>query len=81
MTPVPIQDHTRTFVSPTNFNEPCGDLQIADVMDGELNIMYSAWKPTEDEIKALICGGCVILGVVGNAHPIVRMHVGDPPES
>lgn len=81
MTPVPIQGQTRTIISPTNFSEPCGDLPIADVMDGQLNIMYSAWKPTEQEITALLLGGCVILGVVGISHPVVQMHVGDTQEN
>lgn len=82
MNPVPIQGCTRTFVAPTNFNEPCSDLEIVDVLDGELPIMLSAWKPSEEEeITSLLLGACVILGVVGNVHPVVQVYVGGESEA
>ena len=38
---------------------------------------YAVWKPTEEEIAALVAGSCIGLWVrtIGNSHPVVGLTV------
>lgn len=85
MTPKTFSSPSRVFVAPTNWDADqrgeCADLHILDIRDGELNIMYSAWKPTKEEITDLLLGAPIWLGIVGTSHPVVSISVGDPEET
>lgn len=75
MKPLPIEGHTRRMTAPANWDSSvqgnCGELEIIDA-DG---IMFSAWKPTEAELKRLNEGAPVVLGIMGTTHPVVSLSV------
>lgn len=53
----------------------CAALPVVDVHDPLINtnVMYSFYQPTPEDLKALNAGGALRLGVLGNAHPVLRM--------
>ena len=55
--------------------EECARLFVRKETRGNLPVMLSAWKPSASELEALILGGSLILGVIGNSHPPVLMYV------
>jgi len=59
---------------------PCGALPVVDAFDkaSGMLVMYSVWRPSPEEIAALLNGGAIRLGVVGFAHPVVNMAVLTP---
>lgn len=79
MLPRRIPNATRVLSAPPGWDEEvdgaCGTLPICDVADGSVNIMYSYWEPTPDELERLSAGASLVLGVVGRAHPPVSIQV------
>jgi hypothetical protein len=59
----------------TEKNGGCSSLAIADIQQGDNNVMVSAWKPTPAEIAALLRGESVYLYVWGTNHPPVYVGV------
>lgn len=41
----------------------------------------SAWRPTREELKQLLAGAPIFLTIIGQAHPAVCLHVGDPADA
>lgn len=37
------------------------------------NTLTSLWKPTEEERQVIAQGGCVVLSILGGAHPPVKV--------
>ena len=84
MNPIDRKDASRRMTPPKDWNEdadgPCGVLAIADVAGGDgMNWMESLWKPTPEEIDALVAGHPVILMIGGWAHPVVSISVAASP--
>lgn len=53
----------------------CAGLFIRpEVIEG-IAFMRSAWESTELEAAHLLAGGCLILGVSGNRHPVIHMSI------
>lgn len=63
---------------PTNVSE----IQIGEDPNARAMLRTSAWKPSEEELKALNEGGCITIGLVGSAFPPLVVGVdprsGDP---
>jgi hypothetical protein len=55
----------------------CVTLPVVDAVDelSGFNFIYSLWRPTPDELAALVEGGAIRLGIMGNTHPVVNMAV------
>lgn len=81
MTPIKLEEATRTLGKPDSWDEnnPTIECDALSIIDTELtpgqNIMTSAWKPTTQEIEALRCGEMLILRVWGAFHPPVMLEV------
>lgn len=58
----------------------CGVLPVLDSVDEQsgFNFMYSVWRPEPAELAALMQGGAVRLGIMGQSHPVVNMAVITP---
>ncbi|ACS41623.1 hypothetical protein [Methylorubrum extorquens] len=62
---------------------PVKDEPIDMAFDGgveRVNMMVTAWEPTPDELARLNAGAPILLHILGEAHPPVRMEVGEPKE-
>lgn len=58
----------------------CGVLYIIDqieVRSGD-NVMYSFYRPTAEDLKALNEGGILRLGIHGRGHPVIQLGVLGP---
>ena len=42
-----------------------------------MNIMYSVYKPTAEDLAALQAGGVIRLGIMGKSHPVFQLGVLD----
>lgn len=58
----------------------CGTIFVTDAVDtlSGMNTMYSVYKPTVDELAALLNGGVIRLGILGNSHPVFQLGVLSP---
>lgn len=58
----------------------CLDIYVADSLDVQsgMPMMFSVYRPTPDELKALNEGGAIRLGIMGKAHPVFQMAVLSP---
>lgn len=46
---------------------PVRDETIVDeLLGGTINVMHTAWKPSPEEIAAIVAGSCVIVSMLGN---------------
>lgn len=81
MIPWSIRDKTREFGKPADWDEtldgPCGSIKIRDEIDVQtgMNVMYSLWKPTPEELEVLKGGGLIMLGIMGTVHPVIQIEV------
>lgn len=71
-----------TLRAPRNWDEDrdgrCYDLPIrAEVLNGSLAALTSAWKPSPEELARLNAGAPVHLRVIGQSHPPVMLEVGE----
>ena len=46
-----------------------------------VNAMYSSWEPTPEELERLNAGAPVVLCLLGNSPPPMRVEVGQPASS
>lgn len=53
----------------------CDTVPATMVIDGDVVIVQTFWRPTEDELKRLNDGQSVCLHVWGNSHPPVAITV------
>ena len=77
-----IKRATQRLAPPTGVEDDCNSLSIRaermDIGGGTIcTVMWSAWEPTPAELTALNEGRPVMLGVVGQVHPMVMMGVAD----
>lgn len=75
-----IEGATRVLGAPANWDGkelPCDALPILDVETSNGNVMASEWKPTAEEIEAILNGAPVRLWIFGTAHPVVSLTTGD----
>jgi hypothetical protein len=58
----------------------CGTIYVIDAVDtlSGMNIMYSLYKPTPEDLVALNAGGCIRLGIMGRTHPVFQLGVLGP---
>ena len=79
MIPQPVDRETRNFGKPLNWDDKtmgeCGSLSVRDSQSPHGNVMFSEWKPTKKELKALNNGSVVVLGISGFIHPVVQLYV------
>jgi hypothetical protein len=76
-----INNATRSFGPPPGVSDnDCSHLPIRDMSYGSFKGMQSAWIPTEEELKLLNNGGCVILTVFSRVHPMVSLHAAGSDE-
>ena len=77
MNPVKFEMANLVLGQPKNWDEEkmgvCQPLYLYH-NEGEL---HSIWKPTEEELAILAQGGGVVLTVIGNGHPVVRLGVAE----
>lgn len=52
-----------------------GTIFVTDAVDtlSGMNFMYSIYKPTTEEIAAVINGGVLRLGIMGHSHPVFQL--------
>lgn len=55
----------------------CSTIYVTDAVDtlSGQNMMYSVYKPTADDLRALMNGGVIRLGIMGRAHPVFQLGV------
>lgn len=78
-----IEGATRTIGKEQGYHGlPIRDELINCKVNGpETPQMTTAWEPTPDELLRLLCGGSVLLHILGGPnHPPVSIDVGNPPE-
>lgn len=67
---------TRRIGAPPDWDhEKQGICHTLEIVDHE-GVMYSAWQPSEAELKRLNEGKPIILGIQGTVHPVVCLGVG-----
>lgn len=73
---------THSLGAPADMQDgSCETLPVFEHDAGYGVFTYSFWKPNEEDIKVLLDGGSIILGVraSGRQHPVVSVGVtGDP---
>lgn len=74
-----IRGATRTLGKTQGFiGLPIRDEKV--IMNGHVvNVMESMWEPTPAELELLKQGGKVMLTLMGDQHPPVRLDVSVPP--
>jgi hypothetical protein len=67
----------------TELDGDCGTIYVVDAIDVQsgMNMMYSFYQPTPEDLAALNAGGCIRLGVMGRAHPVFQLGVFGPLSS
>jgi hypothetical protein len=77
MNPIKVLASTGVYGAPPGFEHEIGGLPFWREHDpnGRMSTVYSAWKPSADEIKCLQLGGTVILGIHG-MEPIPPVSIG-----
>lgn len=85
MMPTMIENVTRVIGAPQNWQEGehgrCLGLPVRLEMRDGIAFMVSAWRPSPDELAALIDGATVHLAISAPQHPVVQMGVGPVPGS
>jgi hypothetical protein len=62
-------------VSDANDPRYCGCLPITDVMQDDLHLMASFWKPDAQDLAALNAGKAIVLMIYGQVHPVVALGI------
>ena len=83
MTPINFKSANMWPGAPANWDAeqhgPCVALPVQAALEDGLPGFYSLWRPTMEEMMALLAGGAIRLGIVGMAqHPVVNLGVVDP---
>mgnify|MGYP006385546029 FL=1 len=58
----------------------CGTIFVTDAVDtlSGMNVMYTVYKPTAEDLESLNNGGVLRLGIMGSTHPVFNMCVLGP---
>jgi hypothetical protein len=58
----------------------CGVLFVVDAVDVQSgqNFQYSFYKPTVEDLEALLQGGVLRLGIMGTTHPVLNLGIFSP---
>lgn len=76
MIPKIIEGWNKKWTTPEGWSKDrCGDLHVKEEMENGIPVMSSAWEPTPAELAILNAGGSVVLGIIGVAHPPVKLYV------
>lgn len=70
---VKIDGATRVLGKPADWDETQGECVGLPIVDHPEGWMISEWRPTPEELQALIDGGSIRLWVQGSAHPAVSI--------
>jgi hypothetical protein len=54
------------------------EMCIRDSISREGNEVWSFWRPSQEELAAIITGGAIALRVAGQTHPPLSLHVMTP---
>ena len=73
-----IEGHTRLLATEQRQYKP---LYIRDQTEGGVNYMTSQWRPSAEDLAALMLGAPILLSVGGTLHPPVLVHLGPIPAS
>lgn len=76
MKPVELQNPDVVLLPPPDMPE-CGTLMAIKFDEDGTRGFVSFWRPSPDELSALVKGGCVSLAIVGTGHPPVAVGVKD----
>ncbi len=78
---VEIALETRKIGAPQNWDVEtmgeCVTISVRDEPTSNGNVMTTAWRLTDDEIRALRQGGHLIIGVYGVNHPVLSLGIAD----
>ncbi|RYM07999.1 hypothetical protein [Sphingobium cupriresistens] len=57
-----------------------GTIFVVDAVDtlSGMNLMYSVYQPTPEDLAALSAGGAIRLGIMGRSHPVFQLCVLTP---
>lgn len=86
MRPTVTRGARHNYQKPENWDDekdgPCGDLQVRKELYGSRGIVQcvSTWKPSADELRALLAGGVVELAICAIDQPPCAVYVVDPVE-
>lgn len=70
---VKIEGATRVLGAPADWDNTQGECVGLPIVDHPEGWMISEWRPTQEEMRALIEGGSIRLWVQGSAHPAVSI--------
>lgn len=70
---VKIEGATRVLGAPADWDESQGICMGLPIVDHPEGWMISEWRPTHEEMRALIEGGSIRLWVQGSSHPAVSI--------
>ena len=80
MRSIPIKGCTRRIGAPEGWDHEkqglCHTIEVLDQDIDGVNYMTTAWLPTADELKKLLAGYPIILGISGTRYPVVYMAIG-----
>lgn len=76
---IKIDGATRTLGESQGYiGLPLRDTLVNCTVGGEgTPAMQSAWRPSADEVAALLRGGVIVLTVLGTSHPPVMLEAAD----
>jgi len=68
-----IDGATRVLGAPADWDNTQGECVGLPIVDHPEGWMISQWRPTHEELRALIEGGSIRLWVQGTVHPVVSI--------
>ena len=84
MKPIEFEGANKAYISPKNWDDEahgkCGDLYTFEGETNGLNVILSAWQPTEEDIARIVAGSPIYLQVVGTVMPPVALTMDYPLE-
>lgn len=83
MQPGKIDGATRSLGAPPDWDAhahgECAALWIRDAVLNDVNVLQSAWTPSDEERRAIAAGAPIIFTVWSPSHPPVSIDVGPTP--
>ena len=76
-----IVEGSRPIGAPKDWDQKldghCGVLHVLDQTEmlSGMNVMFSFYKPTPEDIEAFQAGGIIRLGISGRSHPVIQLGV------
>jgi hypothetical protein len=78
----PIKGATRVLGEHQGyFSLPVRDEVVNCTVNGVSPSMVTEWKPTPEELAAILAGAPIQVRISGTQHPPIMLGVGDVPES